>query len=85
MSIRSTIIAQIEIVARQQGVSLAPLSDSLPLFSTGLDSLCLAILIANLDDELGLDPLSNAEADQIPVTIGDLVRLFEDASAHAGV
>jgi acyl carrier protein len=83
MSIRSTIIEQINRVAQQQSQRLAPLSDNLPLLEMGLDSLCLAILVASLDDELGLDPLSNEANASFPVTLGDFIALYEGAAAHA--
>jgi acyl carrier protein len=83
MSIRSTVIEQIERVAKQQSRRLAPLSDSLPLLEMGLDSLCLAILVASLDDELGLDPLSNETNTTFPVTLGDFIGLYEAAADHA--
>jgi acyl carrier protein len=83
MSIRSVIIEQINNVAKQQSRHLAPLSDSLPLQETGLDSLCLAILVASLDDELGLDPLSSEANTTFPVTLGDFINVYESAAAHA--
>jgi acyl carrier protein len=83
MSIRSTVIEQIERVAKQQSRRLAPLSDSLPLLEMGLDSLCLAILVASLDDELGLDPLSNEANTTFPVTLGDFIGIYEAAADHA--
>nr|WP_321983111.1 hypothetical protein [uncultured Lichenicoccus sp.] len=55
------------------------MSDDLKLLDSGLDSLCFAILVARLDDELGLDPLS-IETHAFPVTIGDFIRLYEHAS-----
>ena len=62
---------------------MAPLSDDLPLLETGLDSLCLAILVASLDDELGLDPLSSDANSTFPVTLGDFIAVYETAAAHA--
>lgn len=81
MSVRSTVIEQIERVAEQQRKTLAPLRDELPLLESGLDSLCIAIIVASLDDELGLDPLSNGDDTLLPVTVGDFVRLYENAAA----
>ena len=81
MSVRSIIIEQIVRVGEQQRKTLSPLSDDLPLLESGLDSLCIAIIVANLDDELGLDPLSAGDEVALPVTIGDFVRLYEDAAA----
>ncbi|HTI00456.1 MAG TPA: hypothetical protein VL752_05870 [Acidisoma sp.] len=82
MSIRSTIVEQIHRVARQQDKQLSPLSDDLPLLETGLDSLCFAILVANLDDELGLDPLSDEANTNFPVTLGDFIAIYEAAAEH---
>ncbi|WP_428374283.1 acyl carrier protein [Lichenicoccus sp.] len=79
MPVRPVILEQIARVADEQGRQLAPLTDDLKLFDSGLDSLCFAILVARLDDELGLDPLSN-EAHAFPVTIGDFIRLYEHAT-----
>ena len=83
MSIRSSVIEQVRKVAKQQGRHLAPLCDSLPLMETGLDSLCLAILVASLDDELGLDPLSSEVNTTFPVTLGDFITVYESAAAYA--
>ena len=63
-------------IAAQQGKVLGELNDDLPLVDSGLDSLCIAILVASLDDQLDLDPFSGSNA-VIPVTIGDFVRMYE--------
>ena len=80
MSIRETIISRAQIIAQQHDKTLAPLTDRLPLLESGLDSLCIAILVANLEDELGLDPFGS-DSMPIPVTFGDFVRLYEGAAA----
>jgi len=77
--IRSIIIEQIEAVAEQQGKQLARLTDDLPLLDSGLDSLCIAILVATLEDRLGLDPFSSAVSARLPVTVGDLIGMYETA------
>jgi acyl carrier protein len=77
--VRAFILAQMEEIAGQQKKKLRPLSDELPLLESGLDSLCIAILVAALDDELGLDPFAATNVD-MPVTIGDFVRLYENAA-----
>jgi len=79
-SVRSSVIAQFEQVAREQKKTLAPLSDDLVLLDSGLDSLCLAILVARLEDALGVDPFGTAEDDDFPVTLGDFIRFYEDAA-----
>jgi hypothetical protein len=81
MSIRSQIIASFEQVAKEQDKQLAPLSDDLGLLESGLDSLCLAVVVARLDDTLGLDPFSTEDEVEFPVTVGDFVKLYENAAA----
>ena len=81
MSIRSTVLDTMTRIGEQQGKALRPLTDTLPLLDSGLDSLCIAIIVATLDDELGLDPFSASDAD-FPVTVGDFVRAY-DAAGHA--
>ena len=68
-------------VARLQKQTLAPLHDDLPLLDTGLDSLAIAILVANLEDELELDPLGAGRDVAMPKTVGEFVALYEKAAA----
>jgi len=77
MSIRATIKTQFEQVAVEQERKLAPLSDDLKLIDCGLDSLSFAIIVARLEDALGVDPFSSDQAVDFPVTFGDFVRLYE--------
>jgi len=79
MSARSTILAQIKKIAAEQGRKLAPLTDELPLLETGLDSLALAILVARLEDILGIDPFTESSDVYYPITLGDFVRFYEKA------
>lgn len=81
MSIRSAVLSQFEEVAREQGKTLAPLTDATLLLDSGLDSLCFAIIVARLEDDLGLDPFQAAPEDKFPVTFGDFVKLYEGAAA----
>jgi hypothetical protein len=84
MTIREVIYEQIKLVAEQQRKSLPPLRDDMVMLDSGLDSLCFAIIIANLDDELNLNPLDQNDV-RIPVTFGDLVRVYEQAAGeHVG-
>jgi hypothetical protein len=76
-SIRSTIIAQFEQVAVEQRHKLATLTDDRPLMESGLDSLAFAIVVARLEDSLGIDPFSASEDNQFPVTFGDFVQMYE--------
>jgi acyl carrier protein len=76
-SIRSTIIAQFEQVAVEQRHKLSTLTDDRPLMESGLDSLAFAIVVARLEDSLGIDPFSVSEDNQFPVTFGDFVQMYE--------
>ncbi len=78
MSIRTVVLDQIERVARQQEKVLPALADPLPLLDSGLDSLCIAILVANLEEELGLDPFSNSNT--TPQTLGEFIGMYENAA-----
>ncbi len=79
-SIRSTILSQFQQVAAELKKKLAPLDDDLVLLDSGLDSLCFAIIVARLEDELGNDPFTALEDVYFPVTLGDFVRLYEHGS-----
>ena len=81
MTIQSLIFEQFEEVARDQNKTLQALNDELPLLESGLDSLCFAIIVARLEDELGVDPFTAAEDVFFPVTLGDFIKLYQDATA----
>lgn len=81
MTIQSLIFEQFEEVARDQNKTLQALGDDLPLLESGLDSLCFAIIVARLEDELGVDPFTAAEDVFFPVTLGDFIKLYQDAAA----
>ncbi|HUB84828.1 MAG TPA: acyl carrier protein [Rhizomicrobium sp.] len=80
MTIQTRIFEEFEKVARDQQKPLKVLSPELVLLESGLDSLCFAILVARLEDELGIDPFSAAEDVYFPVTLGDFVKFYEDAA-----
>jgi acyl carrier protein len=77
MSIRATIKTQFEQVAVEQERKLAALTDEVKLIDCGLDSLSFAIIVARLEDALGVDPFASDQAVDFPVTFGDFVRLYE--------
>jgi acyl carrier protein len=81
MSIRSRIVQAIEDIAAAQKKTLAPLTDDLALTNSGLDSLCFALLVARLEDETGRDPFTESDEVSFPVTLGDLIALYEHAPA----
>ncbi len=80
MSVRLTIMSQIEQVAEEQRVKLPPLSDTLVLLDSGLDSLGFAILVARLEDTLGVDPFTSSDDVYFPVTLGEFVGVYENAA-----
>jgi len=79
--IREAIERQFESVAHSQDKRLRPLTDDLVLLDSGLDSLCFAIIVAELEDRLNLDPFSAAEDVFFPVTFGDFVSVYQRAAA----
>jgi acyl carrier protein len=80
MTMKLTIQSEIRKVASEQQVKLAPLSDDLNLLDSGLDSLCFAILVARLEDSLGVDPFTASDDVTFPVTLGDFVQAYENAA-----
>ena len=80
MSIKLTVITEIEQIAEQHQKKLAPLTDESILMNSGLDSLCFAVLVARLEDRLGIDPFSTSDDISFPVTLGDFVRVYENAA-----
>jgi acyl carrier protein len=81
MSVKAKIIAAMQQVAREQQVTLPPLDDDLSLHETGFDSLGFAILVARLEDDLGIDPFTIAEDAAFPLTIGDFIKAYENVPA----
>jgi acyl carrier protein len=81
VSLQAMIFEQFEQVARDQDKKLGPLTPQTVLLESGLDSLCFAIIVARLEDELGVDPFTASENVFFPVTMGDFVKFYEDAAA----
>jgi acyl carrier protein len=80
MSIRLTITSEIEQIAVEQKRTIKPLADAVVLLDLGLDSLCFAILVARLEDKLGLDPFTKSEDVYFPTTLGEFIKFYEDAA-----
>jgi acyl carrier protein len=85
MTIKLTIMDQMKQIAREHGKTLAPLSDDLVLLDSGLDSLGFAVLVARLEDTLGIDPFTTAEDAMFPLTFGDFVKVYENAARQRAV
>jgi hypothetical protein len=81
MSARLRIFSAMQQIAEEQKVMLPPLQDDLPLQDTGFDSLAFAILVARLEDDLGIDPFTIAEDAAFPSTVGEFVRAYENVPA----
>lgn len=79
MDIRSAITDQFKQVAVEQDKTLSPLTDDLSLLDSGLDSLCFAVIVARLENSLGVDPFSAGEDVCFPVTFGEFVGFYENA------
>jgi acyl carrier protein len=91
MSIKATVISQIQQIAETNKKALPPLTDDLVLLDSGLDSLAIAILVVRLEEVLGFDPFTESDDLAYPVTLGDFIRFYEHAAAcpdvdpsHAG-
>lgn len=80
MMVRSEIVTQFKQVAQEQDRRLAPLTDSLELMNSGLDSLCFAIIVTRLETLIGVDPFSTSEDARFPVTFGEFVTFYENAA-----
>lgn len=76
MSLERTIMDRMAEIAEEHGKALAQLKSNLLLTDCGLDSLGFAILVARLEDELGVDPFNAAE--EFPVTFGEFVKLYDN-------
>jgi acyl carrier protein len=81
MSTRLKIISAMQQIASDQQVRLPPLADDLSLHETGFDSLGFAILVARLEDDLGIDPFTISEDAAFPLTVGDFIRAYENVPA----
>ena len=77
MLVKSRIFNAMQQIAEEQKITLPPLQDDLSLHETGFDSLAFAILVARLEDDLGIDPFTLAEDAAFPLTVGDFVRSYE--------
>jgi acyl carrier protein len=81
MSVRLRILAAIQEIAAEQKITLPPLEDDLTLHQTGFDSLGFAILVARLEDDLGVDPFTISNDASFPLTIGDFIKAYENVPA----
>ena len=85
MSVKATVISEIQRIAKDDRKSLPPLTDDLALLDSGLDSLAIAILVARLEETVGFDPFTESDDTAYPVTLGDFIRFYEHAAESHGV
>jgi acyl carrier protein len=85
MSVKATVISQIQQIAEDNKNSLPPLTDDLVLLDSGLDSLAIAVLVVRLEETLGFDPFTESNDLAYPVTLGDFIRFYEHAAECQGV
>jgi acyl carrier protein len=87
MSVKAAVLSQIREMADDSRLSLPPLTDDLVLLESGLDSLGIAILVARLEDALGLDPFTQFASEEMayPVTLGAFIEIYERAAQVHGV
>jgi acyl carrier protein len=85
MSVKATVISQIQQIAEDNKNSLPPLTDDLVLLDSGLDSLAIAVLVVRLEETLGFDPFTESNDIAYPVTLGDFIRFYEHAAECQGV
>ena len=81
-SVREVVARTFAAVAAVQDRALQPLGDGLPLIDCGLDSLCIAVIVAELERQLGVDPFTDLDDACFPNDFGEFVRLYEAAAAH---
>jgi acyl carrier protein len=80
MPVRDVIVSQFEQIAKEKNLRLPALDNDLILLESGLDSLSFAVIVARLEDELGVDPFSSDEDAEIPITFANFVSLYENAT-----
>ena len=80
--IQSIIVKSMKDVAKSVDATLVvDLADTTPLLKSGLDSLGFAMLVAQLEEELGFDPFVSSETATYPTTLKELVDFYaEDQS-----
>lgn len=68
----------LRVFARQtEGQEPPEITDNLVLLETGLDSLGFAILVVELEEEMGFDPFTLSDEAYYPQTFGEFVAFYE--------
>ena len=83
MELVNTINRALMRVAEQQSVSLPEVIDEETiLLDSGLDSLAFAILVVELESELGYDPFSLMDTPVYPTTYGEFCIMYKKYESH---
>jgi hypothetical protein len=67
-------------ITEQHQKQLVRFSADTKLIDSDIFALCFAVLVAGLEECLGVDPFSNAWETGFPATLGDIVRAYENGS-----
>ena len=78
MTLRQTIIDALKNAALSTQATLVDsLCDDTVLLNSGLDSLGFAVLVAQLEEELGFDPFTMTDEPIYPRTLGEFIAFYE--------
>jgi acyl carrier protein len=83
MDVRAKVTQTIRAVAVENNKEIGPVEDDGHLVEIGIDSLCMASVIAVLDDDLAVDPFGSGNDVMIPITVGDLIQVYQSAVRDA--
>ena len=75
---RNKVISSIKEIGDVRGVTIIDrLNEDTILLESGLDSLGFAILVAQLEEDLGYDPFVLMDEPVYPKTLGEFVSIYE--------
>jgi len=83
MSARPAIEQALRDILGRKGIG-RPITDDMPIFGAGLDSLDFAELVARLEETLGVDPFAAAFTPQNVSTLARLIEIYEHAARDPG-
>ena len=76
-NVREVIIEGIQRIADENDLELLPtLDDNSVLLESGLDSLGFAMLVADLESSLGIDPFVAMDEPVYPNTLGEFIEIY---------
>lgn len=82
--IKSTIHTKLRQALVKRGIEVQEnLPDDLVLLQSGLDSMGFAVLVTQLEIDLGYDPFVLMDEPVYPRTLGDFVGIYEQFKDHA--